>query len=80
MLATLAKSLLNRNLRQVPRAITLGLQQRRGYAATTTYNTAVAGLTAEQAEFRQAVEEFAQKELAPRAVDIDRNNAFPMVR
>ncbi|KAJ2157694.1 hypothetical protein GGF46_004322 [Coemansia sp. RSA 552] len=44
----------------------------------STYNAAVAGLTAEQEEFRQAVSVFAQKELAPRAGAIDRENAFPM--
>ncbi|KAF9971217.1 hypothetical protein BGZ73_005885 [Actinomortierella ambigua] len=43
-----------------------------------SYNHHVAGLTDEQQEFRQAVHDFAQAELAPRAADIDRENAFPM--
>ncbi|TBU35651.1 acyl-CoA dehydrogenase NM domain-like protein [Dichomitus squalens] len=42
------------------------------------YNTDVAGLTEEQAEFRNAVHEFAEKEIAPRASEIDRTNTFPM--
>ncbi|KAF9817813.1 hypothetical protein IEO21_03155 [Rhodonia placenta] len=41
------------------------------------YNVDVAGLTAEQAEFRDAVAEFAQREVAPRAAEIDRSNNFP---
>ncbi|KAJ2333629.1 hypothetical protein GGH91_005893 [Coemansia sp. RSA 2671] len=44
----------------------------------STYNTAIAGLSAEQEEFREAVSSFAQRELAPRASQIDRDNAFPM--
>ncbi|KAJ2752504.1 hypothetical protein IWQ56_006730, partial [Coemansia nantahalensis] len=47
-------------------------------AAMSTYNGAVAGLSAEQEEFREAVSQFAQRELAPRAAEIDRDNAFPM--
>ncbi|KAG0230895.1 hypothetical protein BGW42_000617 [Actinomortierella wolfii] len=43
-----------------------------------SYNHHIAGLTDEQQEFRQAVHNFAQAELAPRAADIDRANAFPM--
>ncbi|KAJ2654281.1 hypothetical protein IWW48_006206 [Coemansia sp. RSA 1200] len=43
----------------------------------STYNAAVAGLTEEQEEFRAAVSDFAQRELAPRAGQIDRDNAFP---
>lgn len=55
-----------------------------GLRATTvrynsSYNPHVAGLTDEQSEFRQAVNTFANAELAPRAQDIDRQNAFPMV-
>lgn len=30
-------------------------------------------------QFQEAVHGFAQKEIAPRAADIDRNNAFPLV-
>ncbi|KAI0345288.1 acyl-CoA dehydrogenase NM domain-like protein [Trametopsis cervina] len=41
------------------------------------YNDGVAGLTEEQAEFRSAVTEFAQKEVAPRAAEIDKTNTFP---
>ncbi|CAL1705634.1 unnamed protein product [Somion occarium] len=41
------------------------------------YNVDLAGLTEEQLEFRNAVTEFAQKEVAPRAADIDRSNNFP---
>ncbi|KAJ1954291.1 hypothetical protein GGI12_005824, partial [Dipsacomyces acuminosporus] len=44
----------------------------------STYNTAIAGLTNEQEEFREAVSSFAQRELAPRAAQIDKDNAFPM--
>ncbi|KAJ2039594.1 hypothetical protein H4S03_001595 [Coemansia sp. S3946] len=43
----------------------------------STYNTAIAGLSTEQEEFREAVSSFAQRELAPRASQIDRDNAFP---
>ncbi|KAL1921162.1 uncharacterized protein VTP21DRAFT_10878 [Calcarisporiella thermophila] len=46
-------------------------------AFASTYNSAVAGLTPEQEEFRLAVREFAERELAPRAADIDRTNTFP---
>ncbi|EGN95633.1 hypothetical protein SERLA73DRAFT_142459 [Serpula lacrymans var. lacrymans S7.3] len=50
------------------------LQSRRN---VSTYNVEVAGLTEEQAEFRNAVTEFAQREIAPRAAEIDRSNNFP---
>ncbi|KAL4067781.1 acyl-CoA dehydrogenase/oxidase [Scleroderma yunnanense] len=43
----------------------------------STYNVDIAGLTEEQAEFRNAVSEFAQRELSPRAAEIDRTNTFP---
>ncbi|PIA18802.1 acyl-CoA dehydrogenase [Coemansia reversa NRRL 1564] len=43
----------------------------------STYNAAVAGLDTMQEEFRTAVSKFAQQELAPRAAQIDRDNAFP---
>ncbi|KAF7986529.1 hypothetical protein HWV62_26238 [Athelia sp. TMB] len=43
----------------------------------STYNTAVAGLTEDQAEFRNAVSTFAQTEVAPRAAEIDKSNNFP---
>ncbi|RDB21528.1 Isovaleryl-CoA dehydrogenase, mitochondrial [Hypsizygus marmoreus] len=41
------------------------------------YNADVAGLTEDEAEFRNAVTEFAQKEVAPRAAEIDKTNTFP---
>ncbi|KAJ7137808.1 acyl-CoA dehydrogenase NM domain-like protein [Mycena epipterygia] len=41
------------------------------------YNVEVAGLTDEEAEFRTAVNEFADKEVAPRAAEIDKSNNFP---
>ncbi|KAJ1661870.1 hypothetical protein IW140_006355 [Coemansia sp. RSA 1813] len=47
-------------------------------AHMSTYNADVAGLTEEQQEFREAVHGFAQRELAPRAGQIDKDNAFPM--
>lgn len=40
----------------------------------------VFGLTAEQQQLRQSVFDFAQKELAPKAADIDKNNNFPELR
>lgn len=43
----------------------------------STYNVDIAGLTEEQAEFRNAVAEFAERELAPRAAQIDKSNNFP---
>ncbi|KAF8275272.1 acyl-CoA dehydrogenase NM domain-like protein [Lactarius quietus] len=42
------------------------------------YNVNIAGLTEEQVEFRNAVIEFAQREVAPLAAEIDRTNSFPM--
>ncbi|CAO3629706.1 unnamed protein product [Cunninghamella blakesleeana] len=45
---------------------------------TATYNSAVANLTTEQEELREAVHNFVQAELAPRAGDIDKKNEFPM--
>ncbi|KAJ1751063.1 hypothetical protein LPJ79_002399 [Coemansia sp. RSA 1821] len=47
-------------------------------AGISTYNAAVSGLTAAQAEFREAVSSFAQRELSHRASQIDKDNAFPM--
>lgn len=40
----------------------------------------VFGLTPEQQQLRQSVFDFAQKELAPKAADIDKNNNFPELR
>ncbi|KAF8205669.1 acyl-CoA dehydrogenase/oxidase [Mycena galopus ATCC 62051] len=45
--------------------------------ASSFYNVQVAGLTDEEAEFRHAVNEFAAKEVAPRAAEIDKSNNFP---
>ncbi|KAI0002122.1 acyl-CoA dehydrogenase NM domain-like protein [Russula compacta] len=42
------------------------------------YSLDVAGLTDEQLELRNAVSEFAQRELAPVAAEIDRTNCSPM--
>lgn len=41
------------------------------------YNTHVAGLSPELASLRQSVHDFAQRELAPIAHSIDRDNLFP---
>ncbi|KAI9309526.1 acyl-CoA dehydrogenase/oxidase [Cunninghamella echinulata] len=46
--------------------------------STATYNSAIANLTSEQEELREAVHNFVQGELAPRAGDIDKKNEFPM--
>ncbi|KAI6005799.1 acyl-CoA dehydrogenase NM domain-like protein [Pisolithus albus] len=48
-----------------------------GARRASTYNVDVTGLTDEQAEFRNAVTEFSQREIAPRAAEIDRTNTFP---
>ncbi|KAF8623452.1 hypothetical protein AX15_006238 [Amanita polypyramis BW_CC] len=42
------------------------------------YNSDIAGLTEEETEFRNAVNEFSQKEIAPRAAEIDKSNDFPL--
>jgi alkylation response protein AidB-like acyl-CoA dehydrogenase len=44
-----------------------------------SYNAQVAGLSEELSELRQSVHDFAQRELAPRAQQIDKSNDFPMV-
>ncbi|KZV71836.1 acyl-CoA dehydrogenase NM domain-like protein [Peniophora sp. CONT] len=49
-----------------------------GKRRASTFNAAVAGLTDEQAEFRNAVHDFATREVAPRAEEIDRTNESPM--
>lgn len=38
----------------------------------------MAGLSDDETEFRSAVTEFAQKEIAPRAAEIDKSNKFPL--
>ncbi|KAL1407128.1 hypothetical protein Q8F55_006542 [Vanrija albida] len=43
----------------------------------TSYNAPVAGLTPAQEEFRSAVADFAKKEIAPRAAQIDKENKLP---
>ncbi|KAJ2451926.1 hypothetical protein EV183_003280 [Coemansia sp. RSA 2336] len=53
-------------------------QPRGAIASISTYNAAVSGLTPAQQEFRDAVSSFAQRELAHRAAQIDKDNAFPM--
>ncbi|KAH7915303.1 acyl-CoA dehydrogenase/oxidase [Hygrophoropsis aurantiaca] len=63
-----------RSLRHV-RPVPLSLPQPRRHVST--YNNDIAGLTEEQSEFRNAVSEFAQREIAPRAAEIDRSNNFP---
>ncbi|KAF8163414.1 isovaleryl-CoA dehydrogenase [Crassisporium funariophilum] len=50
-------------------------QRERRYVSS--YNVDVAGLTDEEAEFRNAVVDFAGKEVAPRAAEIDKTNTFP---
>ncbi|KAF5358425.1 hypothetical protein D9756_001463 [Leucocoprinus leucothites] len=54
----------------LPRAI---IQKR----SISLYNSDVSGLTDEDLEFRNAVVDFAQKEVAPRAAEIDKTNTFP---
>ncbi|KAH8556719.1 acyl-CoA dehydrogenase/oxidase [Umbelopsis sp. PMI_123] len=70
-------SILTRSVKQTSRSwLQPALHKRTLISAT--YNAAVAGLTNEQAELREAVHQFAQTELAPRAAEIDKENAFPM--
>ncbi|KAG2179318.1 hypothetical protein INT44_006163 [Umbelopsis vinacea] len=70
-------SILSRSAKQTTRAWLKPALHRRTIISAT-YNAAVAGLTNEQAELREAVHQFAQTELAPRATDIDKENVFPM--
>jgi len=46
----------------------------------SSYDADIAGLTGEEAEFRDAVTQFAEKEVSPRAAEIDKSNNFPSVR
>ncbi|KAJ1735697.1 hypothetical protein LPJ61_000410 [Coemansia biformis] len=70
--------MLGRALTMSARAATMRNLLRARVAPMSTYNSAVAGLSSEQEEFREAVSLFAQRELAPRAAEIDRDNSFPM--
>ncbi|KAK9765361.1 hypothetical protein K7432_006369 [Basidiobolus ranarum] len=62
-------------LNQIARGSVVSVSKR--FIANDTYNSNVSGLSEDQAHFRQSVHDFAQKELAPRATDIDRENEFP---
>ncbi|KAF9345072.1 hypothetical protein BGX34_005048, partial [Mortierella sp. NVP85] len=76
----LVKSFLQRATTRLPSlAATARMNGLRATAVRyNSYNAYVAGLTDEQNEFRLAVQRFVNEELAPRAQDIDRENAFPM--
>ena len=50
----------------------------RGLRAYSGFSHELAGLTEDQAELRSVVETFANKEIAPRAAEIDKLNEFPM--
>ncbi|CAG8520093.1 13776_t:CDS:10 [Acaulospora morrowiae] len=56
--------------------ITVLSKSQRSYVST--YASHIAGLTDEQKELREAVHDFCQKELVPRAASIDKENTFPM--
>ncbi|KAI8812374.1 acyl-CoA dehydrogenase/oxidase [Cladochytrium replicatum] len=64
-------------LRRAPRSILRAVNPIRSLSYNS-YNAAVAGLTPELTELREAVFDFAQKELSPRADEIDKSNQFPM--
>ncbi|KIY71026.1 isovaleryl-CoA dehydrogenase [Cylindrobasidium torrendii FP15055 ss-10] len=49
-----------------------------GLRRASYYHADVAGLNEEEMEFRTAVTDFAQKEIAPIAADIDSNNTCPL--
>ncbi|KIY50729.1 acyl-CoA dehydrogenase NM domain-like protein [Fistulina hepatica ATCC 64428] len=61
--------------RSLPRTFATSFRGRR---LASTYNVALAGLSDEEAEFRDAVHSFAQAEVAPRAAEIDKTNTFPV--
>ncbi|CAG8445531.1 7839_t:CDS:10 [Ambispora leptoticha] len=74
------RSLTSKSLSKVPKH---GIKNFQGLFASnlrnaSSYNAHVAGLTEEQNEFRETVEAFCKKELAPRAASIDKENEFPM--
>lgn len=56
----------------------LPVATRSGVRAYSGFNHDLAGLTEDQAELRSVVETFANKEIAPRAAEIDKKNEFPM--
>ncbi|KZV96173.1 acyl-CoA dehydrogenase NM domain-like protein [Exidia glandulosa HHB12029] len=67
-----------RSITRQTRLAVNGLRARPGQRyASSLYNTHIAGLTDDQVEFRNAVQEFAQREIAPRAAEIDKSNNFP---
>ncbi|KAL2916608.1 hypothetical protein HK105_203720 [Polyrhizophydium stewartii] len=81
MLAAAARSAVARGLAAAarpaaPRAVA-AVSARRSIAYDS-YNAAVAGLSDELEELRTSVHDFAQRELAPRAQQIDKSNEFPM--
>lgn len=63
-----------RQLKPTSHVLRTGAIQRR---FASNYNVEVAGLTDEEIEFRNAVTDFAEKEIAPRASEIDKTNTFP---
>ncbi|ORY99895.1 acyl-CoA dehydrogenase/oxidase [Syncephalastrum racemosum] len=65
------------SLRRTPVAVAPSAALRR-VAPFSTYNSAVANLTPQQEELREAVAGYVDAELAPRAAEIDRVNEFPM--
>ncbi|KAJ3413598.1 hypothetical protein HDV05_007823 [Chytridiales sp. JEL 0842] len=55
-----------------------GRQFTRSLSSYTTYDNRVAGLSPEMNELRESVADFVNRELAPRADKIDKENEFPM--
>ncbi|KAK0463645.1 isovaleryl-CoA-dehydrogenase [Desarmillaria tabescens] len=68
-------SLLSRPVRRLAWPTSARVSRR---LVSSYYNTDVAGLSDDEAEFRSAVTEFALKEIAPRAAEIDKSNKFPV--
>ncbi|SAL94896.1 hypothetical protein [Absidia glauca] len=67
-----------RTINQASKVPNIAFSQCRQMATVGTYNSAVANLTPDQEELREAVHNFAQNELAPRAAEIDKKNEYPM--
>ncbi|KAI7872393.1 acyl-CoA dehydrogenase/oxidase [Spinellus fusiger] len=65
-------------LQSVSRRLLSNVARVRTLSTYSSYNSAIANLTPQQEELREAVHEFAQAELAPRAAAIDQQNEFPM--